>query len=68
MDGFSFLGVMRNHNYLKEIPVFILSSSSTFADITRAHSLGVKGYFVKPLDLSEFEAEMRKHFREGQFG
>jgi len=67
MDGFSFLGEIRNHDHLKEIPVFILSSSSTFADMTRAHSLGVKGYFVKPLDLNEFEAEIRKHFKDEQF-
>jgi len=68
MDGFSFLGEIRNHNHLKEIPVFILSASSTLADMTRAHSLGVKGYFVKPLDLSEFETEIRKHFKDTQFG
>ena len=67
MDGFSFLGEMKNHDHLKEIPVFILSSSSTFADMTLAHSLGVKGYFVKPLDLNEFEAEIRKHFKDEQF-
>ena len=63
MDGFGFLVERKKYRRLKDIPVFILSASSADVDIEKARNLGVRGYFVKPLDLDEFEKELGQAFR-----
>ena len=63
MDGFGFLAEIGKDTLLKDIPVFVLSASSAPADIDKARNLGARGYFVKPLDLDEFEKELSEAFR-----
>ncbi len=48
MTGVEVLGWMKTRPELKDIPVFILSSSSEKADVESADLLGAKGYFSKP--------------------
>ncbi len=62
INGFDFLVEIKKDTQFKDIPVFILSSSSEAADIMRAYNLGARFYFVKPLDLEEFEAKLQEHF------
>jgi CheY-like chemotaxis protein len=47
MTGLEVLEWMKGQDDLREIPVFILSSSSEPSDVERAHSLGVNGYLAK---------------------
>ena len=47
MTGLEILEWMKSQPGLKELPVFILSSSSEPSDVERAHALGVSGYLSK---------------------
>ena len=66
MDGFAFLAEIEKDRRLKDIPVFVLSASSAQLDIEKARNLGARGYFVKPLDLDEFEKELGEAFKVEQ--
>jgi len=48
MTGLEVLEWMKGQPGLRDIPVFILSSSSEKPDVERAGSLGANGYFTKP--------------------
>jgi len=63
MDGFGFLAEVGKDDRLKDIPVFVLSASSARVDIEKARDLGARGYFVKPLDLDEFETQLSELFK-----
>jgi DNA-binding response OmpR family regulator len=63
MDGFEFFAEIQKDNRLKEIPVFVLSTSSATSDMEKSSTLGVRAYFVKPLDIDHFEMETRELFR-----
>jgi len=67
MNGFDFLIEIKKDTRFKDIPVFILSSSSEAADIMKARNLGASSYFVKPLDLEEFESEFQDYLERQQF-
>jgi CheY-like chemotaxis protein len=47
MTGLEVLEWMKSQAELREVPVFILSSSSEKSDVERAHALGANGYFPK---------------------
>jgi len=62
MTGLELLEWMKGEASLKEIPVFILSSSSEPSDVKRAHALGVNGYLSKqgtPKALAEMAQGLR---------
>jgi CheY-like chemotaxis protein len=56
MTGLEVLEWMKTRPGLKDIPVFILSSSSEKSDVDRATSLGADGYFSKPGDAKALTA------------
>jgi DNA-binding response OmpR family regulator len=53
-DGSEVLREIKENNNLKDIPVIILTTSSTEKDIVRAYDLHANSYIVKPLDFDEF--------------
>ena len=53
-DGREVLKDIKESNNLKNIPVIILTTSSTEKDIFRAYDLHANAYLVKPIDLDEF--------------
>lgn len=55
MNGKEFLSEMEKEGVLKQMPVIVLSSSSSFYDRQECADLGVAKYFVKPLtpDISK---------------
>jgi len=67
MNVFDFLIEIKKDTRFKDIPVFILSSSSEAADIMKARNLGASSYFVKPLDLEKFESEFQDYLERQQF-
>ena len=52
MDGREFLAVAKRDADLRRIPVVVLSSSASDADVDRLYDLNANGYLVKPGDLS----------------
>lgn len=54
IDGLEVLERIRSDESLRCIPTVILTTSETEADISRAYSLNVNSYLVKPLDFDKF--------------
>jgi two-component system response regulator len=59
LDGRRVLREIRNDPYLKDLPVFIMTTSSSEKDITEAYANCANLYIVKPLDLHEFINSIR---------
>ena len=55
MHGFAFLARIKKEAELKTIPVCILTSSDSEADIEKAKTLNADCYLIKPLNLEKFE-------------
>jgi len=53
-DGREVLTEIKQHEDLKRIPVVILTTSSSEADILKTYNLHANCYIVKPLNLDEF--------------
>jgi CheY-like chemotaxis protein/c-di-GMP-binding flagellar brake protein YcgR len=54
MDGFRFCRHLRSQPEWRNLPVLILTSSSSAQDVKRAIELKVKGYMAKPLRADTF--------------
>lgn len=54
MNGLECLEVLKKTEYLKRIPVVVLTTSKDDQDLKRSFSLGVVGYMVKPVDYQKF--------------
>jgi CheY-like chemotaxis protein len=52
MNGVEFLQAIRTNKDLKDIKVFVLTTSDESEDKKAARSLGISGYITKPLKLS----------------
>ena len=53
-SGMEVLEEMRSHRTFANLPVIILSSSSSLSDREKSETFGVRRYIVKPPDLDEF--------------
>jgi len=56
MNGIEFLGIVKSYYSLKNIKIFIITTSAEEYDKMAAHNLGVAGYILKPLDLKNTRA------------
>lgn len=59
-SGHEILEKLNSTPELKEIPVFMLTTSSSESDITRSKSLNAAGYIVKPLNVATFLSSIPK--------
>jgi len=55
-DGRQVLAVLKAHDFLRRIPVVVLSSSESDFDITNCYELGANCYISKPVDLQTFRS------------
>jgi CheY-like chemotaxis protein len=62
MNGIEFLRIIKNYYSLKNIKIFILTTSSEEYDKMAVESLGVNGYLLKPLDLKNKDKETEALF------
>jgi CheY-like chemotaxis protein len=53
MNGIEFLRSLRNNDQLKDIKVFIMTTSSESADRTVAEDIGISGFIIKPLSYND---------------
>ncbi|RAK65684.1 response regulator [Hymenobacter edaphi] len=51
MNGFEFLGELRTQPELRQVPVYITTTSEMDIDRLQAENLDVQGYIVKPIDF-----------------
>lgn len=59
VDGFEVLRLIKNDKMLYKIPVVILTTSETDADIEKAYQLNANSYLVKPVDFQKFTQMMK---------
>ena len=59
MNGIEFLQVVKHDDYLKRIPVVVLTTSEEQQDKVNSFNLGVAGYMAKPVDYRQFVEVMR---------
>ena len=54
MDGKEFLRIMREDDSLKNIPVFVLTTSAEEEDVVASYNYHVAGYIIKPVRFDNF--------------
>ena len=54
MGGKEFLSIMREDDSLKNIPIFVLTTSSEEEDVMSSYNFFVAGYIVKPVRFENF--------------
>lgn len=55
MNGFEVLAEVRADPRLKNLPVFVLSTSNRGEDVARCYQLGANAYFTKPSRLEGYQ-------------
>ncbi|WP_035644338.1 response regulator [Flavobacterium sp. ASV13] len=53
MNGIEFLKILRTDENLKDLKVFIMTTSSESSDRITAEKLGISGYIIKPLNYTD---------------
>ncbi len=51
MDGFDVLGILKNHDKTKDIPVLALSANALEQDVRKGLKAGFVDYLTKPVDI-----------------
>jgi CheY-like chemotaxis protein len=54
MNGFHVLEEIKKHEDLKDIPAFVLTTSSNQNDLKKAKKLGARGFYTKPWQVDKF--------------
>ena len=60
VDGIEVLRQIKSNEETKAMPVVMLTSSAEERDIVASYAFGVNSYVVKPVDFSNFVAEVAK--------
>lgn len=62
VNGFEFLEWLRKDgpDTTRQIPVVVLTSSAETSDVHRAYELGATSYFLKPVNLHEFQGRIKE--------
>lgn len=60
VDGIEVLRQIKSNEQTRAMPVVMLTSSAEERDVVASYSLGVNSYVVKPVDFSNFVAEVAK--------
>ena len=59
VSGWDVMAAIRADADVRHIPILVLSTSDSRADIDRAYRSGANCYIVKPMDFGDFVAAMR---------
>lgn len=54
LDGFAVLSMLKQEPQLQSVPVLMMTSSRSPADVRRARDLGASTYLAKPVDAKSF--------------
>jgi CheY-like chemotaxis protein len=59
MNGIEFLQVVKRDDYLKRIPVVVLTTSEEQQDKVNSFNMGVAGYMTKPVEYRQYVEVIR---------
>lgn len=65
-DGFELIEAIRGSLVWSEVPILMLSSKGTELDIARALDAGADDFIVKPFQLEELKARVRRRIRKAR--
>lgn len=65
-SGLELIGMIRASQTWKNVPVMMLSAKSQEQDIVTCLDAGVSDYMVKPFQVNEFMARVRRMMREAK--
>jgi CheY-like chemotaxis protein len=60
LDGLEVLRTIKTNQYLRAIPVVMLTSSREERDLARSYELGVNAFIVKPVEFSAFNRAVKQ--------
>ena len=63
INGLELVSFLKNHPVYKTIPIMVISTESTDADLKRAAALGAEEYLVKPFQATELIDKLRRLLR-----
>jgi two-component system chemotaxis response regulator CheY len=63
INGLELVSFLKNHPVYKTIPIMVISTESTDADLKRAAALGAEEYLVKPFQAAELIDKLRRLLR-----
>jgi len=61
MDGYQFLGKVRQRGYTKHTPIIMLSGSETSKERVKCYRLGAQDFLTKPFNPEELEELIKKN-------
>lgn len=61
LDGYAVIQLLKNDQYLKEIPVIFITALTSLKEKTMGFELGAVDYIVKPFDIGEVNARVSTH-------
>jgi CheY-like chemotaxis protein len=53
-NGHEVLGILKSNRQLKQIPIIVLTTSSSELDIAKAYDSHANCYIIKPVEINEF--------------
>ncbi len=59
IDGFEMLAALKSNQNTRQIPVVMLTTSATDADVQRSYRLGANAYLVKPVSHQQLWQKLR---------
>jgi CheY-like chemotaxis protein len=60
LDGYQVLKIIKNDERTKHIPVVVLTTTDSPAEIARCYELGCNVYITKPVEYEKFSDAIRK--------
>src|SRR5687768_10637735 len=64
LDGFETISTIQNYKQLKDIPIYVLTTSNLEEDRRRADDLGVRGFYTKPENSEDLLLITREIFAD----
>jgi len=61
LDGYQFLGKLRQRDYTKHTPVIMLSGNEASKERIKCYKLGAQDYLTKPFNPEELEELIKKN-------
>lgn len=63
MDGFTFIEKVKSFEWLKDVPIFVLTTEFSITKKIKAKELKITGWIQKPYDINEFIAIVKNAVR-----
>lgn len=60
LNGIQFLNILKNDEFLKQIPTIVFTTSNHRKDILECYKIGIAGYIIKPLKYEDYKVVVKK--------